>query len=208
MTKIKCIDGLSGSGEANMARELGKILGSNVLHSGPICRFVAHQAILMHGTTLPPTSEISAVVGKALPLVKDFAHFFITNKTGLGFLHNNTEISIMASCIDSLEEVREVLAPVQRTVLRGSGPVAEGKDMGTTIFSEATSRFFLAAPLVERNKRKWFWWKLETDSSYFLLLRRLNLCHNNERFKIDTPSGSRLFYAPQILGLFRRGRHA
>lgn len=220
MNNIICIDGLSGVGKTSVAKELGKILGFNILHSGLIYRFIAHLVLKRYGTTLPSIIEIEAFIKKALPLVKDFTNFIILGKTDLGFLSNTPEVDIMAAYIGSLEKVREELIPIQRMFLRGEGLIAEGRDMGMTIFPEASFKFFLFASLIERSKRKCFQRKLENDAlgiinvleslairdfNDFILFKKNNLYGSKDYFKMDTSNANMQSQVHKILGIFRRG---
>jgi cytidylate kinase len=65
------------------------------------------------------------------------------------------EISMLASTISALPEVRDALLSVQRDSARDGGVVAEGRDMGTVVFPGADVKFFLTAGAEERGRRRW-----------------------------------------------------
>jgi len=65
------------------------------------------------------------------------------------------EISMLASTISTLPEVRSALLSVQRDTARDGGVVAEGRDMGTVVFPGADVKFFLTASAGERGRRRW-----------------------------------------------------
>jgi cytidylate kinase len=65
------------------------------------------------------------------------------------------EISMLASTVSALPEVRQRLLAVQREAARAGGIVAEGRDMGTVVFPGADVKFFLTAGPEERGRRRW-----------------------------------------------------
>ena len=57
-------------------------------------------------------------------------------------LIRSPEVSEATSKIAVHEQVRSVLKPVQRAVVKQCSIVAEGRDMGTVIFPDALIKFF------------------------------------------------------------------
>ena len=64
------------------------------------------------------------------------------------------EISSIVSKISSIKEVREFLVEEQRKIGESGGLVAEGRDIGTTVFPHAELKIFLTASIDERAKRR------------------------------------------------------
>jgi cytidylate kinase len=60
----------------------------------------------------------------------------------------------LASRVAALPAVREALLQVQRSFRRPPGLVADGRDMGTTVFPDAGLKVFLTASSKERAKRR------------------------------------------------------
>ena len=50
--------------------------------------------------------------------------------------------------------IREFIKPCQRDFMIQPGLIADGRDMGTVIFSDATHKIFLTASVEERAKRR------------------------------------------------------
>ena len=64
------------------------------------------------------------------------------------------EISSIVSKISSIKEIREFLVEEQRKIGESGGIVAEGRDIGTTVFPDAELKIFLTASIDERAKRR------------------------------------------------------
>jgi 3-phosphoshikimate 1-carboxyvinyltransferase len=64
------------------------------------------------------------------------------------------EVSKGASLVAALPQVRQALLALQRGFRRLPGLVADGRDMGTVVFSDAPLKIFLTASALERAKRR------------------------------------------------------
>ena len=58
------------------------------------------------------------------------------------------------SKISSIKEIRKFLVEEQRKIGESGGLVAEGRDIGTTVFPDAELKIFLTASINERAKRR------------------------------------------------------
>ena len=64
------------------------------------------------------------------------------------------EISSIVSKISSIKEIRQYLVEEQRKIGESGGLVAEGRDIGSTVFPDAELKIFLTASIDERAKRR------------------------------------------------------
>jgi cytidylate kinase len=64
------------------------------------------------------------------------------------------EVGQAASKLSSLRAVRAALIALQRKAARPPGTVAEGRDMGTVVFPDASLKIFLDADADERARRR------------------------------------------------------
>jgi len=64
------------------------------------------------------------------------------------------EMAMVASRVSAEPEVRKKLTEMQRAIGQNGAIVAEGRDMGTIVFPEASYKFFLDATPAERAKRR------------------------------------------------------
>ncbi|MDP1774174.1 MAG: (d)CMP kinase [Methylobacter sp.] len=152
---VLTIDGPSGAGKGTVSRAVAKKLGWNYLDSGSIYRSLAI-AVLQQAVDL---EDETAVVNVAQAMALDFdCHDElvvrldgedITAQLGLESTGNT------ASIVAALPEVRHVLLQKQKDFKRLPGLVADGRDMGTVVFSDAEYKVFLTASAAERAGRRY-----------------------------------------------------
>jgi cytidylate kinase len=63
-------------------------------------------------------------------------------------------VSAAASVVSAIPAVRAWLLPIQRQIGQGGAVVAEGRDMGTSVFPSADVKFFLEADPTVRAQRR------------------------------------------------------
>ena len=153
---VVTIDGPSGSGKGTIARRVAAELGWHLLDSGALYRLTALSAA-RNGRDGCPAAEM-ADIAAALEVRFD------SNDDGEELIYlSGAEVSaevraetsgLMASTIAAFPEVRQALIGLQRSFRRAPGLVADGRDMGTTIFPQAGLKVFLTASPDERAKRR------------------------------------------------------
>jgi len=153
---VVTIDGPSGSGKGTIARRVAAELGWHLLDSGALYRLTALSAA-RNGRDGCPAAEM-ADIAAALEVR------FESNDDGEELIYlSGAEVSaevraetsgLMASTIAAFPEVRQALIGLQRSFRRAPGLVADGRDMGTTIFPQAGLKVFLTASPDERAKRR------------------------------------------------------
>lgn len=152
---VVTIDGPSGSGKGTIAALLARELGWAFLDSGALYRLTA-LAALNQGVDFADTAAL-AVVATTLDVQ------FLPAEDGLviqlagervGDSLRTEEVGAMASRIAALPAVRAALLQRQRDFARHPGLVADGRDMGTVVFPDATVKVFLTASAEERAKRR------------------------------------------------------
>jgi len=84
---------------------------------------------------------------------------------------------MMASKIAAYPGLRQVLLDKQRSFCKSPGLVADGRDMGTTIFPNAKLKIFLTASAQERGKRRY---KQLKDKETHANMSGSNLLQQNE----------------------------
>ena len=151
------IDGPSGSGKGTIARRVADALGWHLLDSGALYRLVA-LAAEMSDRANASEEELAAIA--AVLEVR-----FDTDDAGdeqvwLGDNEVSAELrteecGLVASRVAALPQVREALLGLQKGFRSAPGLVADGRDMGTMVFPDATLKIFLTASAAERAKRRY-----------------------------------------------------
>ena len=155
MNKIITIDGPSGVGKGTVARMLARKLGYHLLDSGALYRLTA-LAAEREQVDFSSDAEL-AEVARNLDVVfearGDSIHYMLAGDDVSEAIR--TEAAGMnASRVGASEKVRAALLELQRGFAQAPGLVADGRDMGTTVFPQAQVKVFLGATAEERANRR------------------------------------------------------
>tara|TARA_B100000787_G_scaffold73870_1_gene54368 strand:+ start:2504 stop:3181 length:678 start_codon:yes stop_codon:yes gene_type:complete len=153
---IITIDGPSGSGKGTLCKLLADRLGYHLLDSGALYRLVA-LAAEHHGVSAENELAVADIAGCLDVQFKAHGDGVQVVLEGEDVsLSIRTEICGMnASKVASLTLVRKALQERQRAFAELPGLVADGRDMGTVIFPEASVKVFLTASAQERADRRY-----------------------------------------------------
>lgn len=152
---IIAIDGPAGAGKSTIARGVARELGLQLIDTGAIYRAVAFEA-LEHGVSLQDgaaCAEIARGLDFAFELHGERNRIWC-NGEELGAEIRAPRISLGASHVSALPEVREALLELQRKLGRQRSSVLEGRDIGTVVFPDADLKIFLTASPEERARRR------------------------------------------------------
>ncbi|MGI9293984.1 MAG: (d)CMP kinase, partial [Pseudomonadales bacterium] len=153
---VLTIDGPSGSGKGTVASRLAETLGFHLLDSGAVYRAAA-LFVLESGVDLGDEAAVLRV------LAGFDATFTPEGTRGVKVELKGKDVSLRlrteataaaASQIAVIQPVRELLLPEQREFRRAPGLVADGRDMGTVVFPDATLKVFLTASVKIRAVRR------------------------------------------------------
>ena len=153
---IIAIDGPAGSGKSTVTKLIAKKLDFIYLDTGAMYRALSW--FLIDQKTSYENDHILEECLKKLNIVfktnlnSDQDIFIndicVTNKI------RSQKISSIVSSIASIGKVREFLVKEQRKIGDKGGIVAEGRDIGTTVFPKAEIKIYLNASIDERAKRR------------------------------------------------------
>lgn len=152
---VVAVDGPSGVGKGTLCVSLAKHLNWHLLDSGAIYRVLALSAI-QHNIAL---NDEASLAQHALSLPLEFK----TAEDGVIVLLAGVDVSQAirtqetgeaASKVAALLLVREALLKRQRDFRVLPGLVADGRDMGTVVFSNAPVKIFLDASAQARAERR------------------------------------------------------
>ncbi len=161
---VLTVDGPSGSGKGTIVQRVAQKLGWHMLDSGALYRLVAFGA-LKNGLSL---QDEAAIADYAAHLDVEFRlqdmpagapnpqelQIMLEGKP-VGPELRTEETGNAASIVAAMPEVREALLQRQRDFRQPPGLVADGRDMGTTVFPDAQAKVFLTASAEERARRRY-----------------------------------------------------
>ncbi len=153
---IVTVDGPSGAGKGTLCRLLAESLGFHLLDSGALYRLVA-LAVEKRGL---PLTEKEAIVELTRQLdvvfsIRDEALCIQLEGEDVTAAIRTESISKLASEVAAMPPVREALLERQRDFAQPPGLVADGRDMGTTVFPGAQYKIFLTASAEARAERRY-----------------------------------------------------
>ncbi|OTQ34140.1 cytidylate kinase [Gilliamella apis] len=158
MTKnipVIAVDGPSGVGKGTLCQALANHFNWHLLDSGAIYRVLA-LAALKKNIALDDINQLTELALN-LPLTFDSSHDDV--KVLLAGVDVSKEIRTeqtggAASKVAAINEVRTALLQRQRDFRQLPGLIADGRDMGTVVFSDAPVKIFLDASAQSRAERR------------------------------------------------------
>jgi cytidylate kinase len=150
------IDGPSGTGKGTIARLLTAWLDWHLLDSGALYR-LAGLAAQDRGLDLDDATAVAA-------LARELDIAFVEGAGDTRVLLGGRDVTdtirseacgALASQVAAHPAVRDALLARQRDFRRPPGLVADGRDMGTVVFPDATLKIFLTASAEERARRRY-----------------------------------------------------
>ena len=150
------IDGPAGAGKSTIARKIAKRLKIVYLDTGAMYRTVALKAI-REGVDTKDREKVSQIVRNIdmNVLFNNSEQYMILDKEDVSKHIRSTEISVGASNISAIPEVRVKMAQIQREFASKNSVVMEGRDIGTYVLPQAQVKIFLTASIEERAKRRY-----------------------------------------------------
>ena len=150
------IDGPGGAGKSSLAKAVAKKLGIIYVDTGALYRSVG---LYMLKNGISP--EDTAAVISALPSVSlemKFAEgkqIILLCGEDVGESIRTPEVSMAASTVSAIKEVREFLLATQRNIASTNSVIMDGRDIGTVILPDAEVKIFLTASPEARAKRRY-----------------------------------------------------
>jgi cytidylate kinase len=155
---VIAIDGPTASGKGTISRLLAQRLGWHILDSGALYRLVA-LASQKHGIALDDADSLR-------PLAAHLDVEFVAGEGAeeMSILLEGEDVTLDlrtetcgngASKVAAIPAVREALLERQHAFREAPGLVADGRDMGTVVFPDATLKIFLTASAEERARRRY-----------------------------------------------------
>ena len=148
---VIAIDGPSASGKGTLAGELARRLGYLQLDSGAIYR-AAGVAAEHAGVDLDDGASVAEVATR-MALRFDGERVLIDGQD-LTEAVRSERGGLLASRVSVHPAVRAALHALQLSFRRAPGLVADGRDMGTVVFPDATLKVFLTASSAQRAQRR------------------------------------------------------
>ena len=151
------IDGPAGAGKSTIARLAAKELGYIYVDTGALYRTIG-LAASRRNLTAEDKDKIIAM----LPEIKVELAFndrqeqiVLLDGEDVSGLIRTPEISMMASAVSAIPEVRAYLLDLQRDMAHTNNVIMDGRDIGTVVLPDAQIKIFLSASPECRARRRY-----------------------------------------------------
>ena len=152
---IIAIDGPSGAGKGTLSQLVAKHLGYHLLDSGALYRLVAlsalNQSANLHDEQA--IAEIASQLRVKFDVAGDSTRIVLDEENVTDAIRHEN-VSMSASVVAAFPKVRAALLQCQKDFAQAPGLVADGRDMGTTVFPDAQVKIFLTASAEARAERR------------------------------------------------------
>ena len=155
---VVTIDGPSGSGKGAVTAQIAEWSGFHVLDSGALYRLVG-LAARRAGVSLDDERALAEIATHLDTTFQpedgeeDWAVYLGTEVVTA--LIRTDEAGVDASLVSQFSGVRGALIERQRAFKAAPGLIADGRDMGTIVFPDATLKIFLTASAEQRANRRY-----------------------------------------------------
>ncbi len=152
LVPVIAIDGPTASGKGTIAARIAQNLGWHMLDSGALYRLTA-LACLRRAIG---AEDVAGAAAAALSLEVSFdADGVYLEGANVSEDIRQETVGNLASKVAALAPVREALLARQRAFRKAPGLVADGRDMGTVVFPDASLKVFLVASAQARAERRY-----------------------------------------------------
>ena len=150
------IDGPGGAGKSSVAKLIAAKLGIIYVDTGALYRTIG---LYMLNSGVSPTdrSTVAARLGEFTLELKfvDGKQVILLNGKDVGDTIRAPEVSMAASAVSAIKEVRDFLLDTQREIAKNNSVIMDGRDIGTVILPYAEVKIFLTASPEARAKRRY-----------------------------------------------------
>lgn len=150
------IDGPAGAGKSTIAKKVSKHFKIVYLDTGAMYRTVALKA-LREGISTKDKLLLAQIV-ENINIIVDYIDgeqkIYLDNED-VSELIRTPEVSIGASDVAVVPEVRIKMVDIQRQIARETSVVMDGRDIGTYVLPDSKYKFYLTASIDERAKRRY-----------------------------------------------------
>ncbi|MGI6030590.1 MAG: (d)CMP kinase [Eubacteriales bacterium] len=150
------IDGPSGAGKSTIARKAAALLSYRYIDTGALYRTVGYH-MWKQGIGLEDTRGFV----EHLPEIqvdleyRDGTQRVLLNGEDVSEKIRTPEISMYASAVSAVPEVRQMLLGMQQEMAKRYDVIMDGRDIGTVVLPQAQIKIFLTADVEDRARRRW-----------------------------------------------------
>lgn len=183
------IDGPVGAGKSTAARECARRLGFVYCDTGALYRAVGVFCV-RQGVDLSEPKQVAGCLDRIkveISLVDGIQHVFL-NGEDVSEEIRLPQMSMAASAVSAVPEVRKALLGIQRDIAEKNNVVMDGRDIGTVVLPNADVKIFLTAKPEIRAKRRYDELaKKGVETTFEEVLNDLNERDYNDSHRTEAP---------------------
>lgn len=149
------VDGPAGAGKSTISKEVAKKLGIIYIDTGAMYRAIGLAAVRC-GIDTTDAEGVKSILGEVEVSIshEDGVQQIFLNGENVSEEIRLPEISVAASNVATIPEVRLKLVELQRRLAASCDVIMDGRDIGTYVLPDAELKIFLTASVEERAKRR------------------------------------------------------
>ena len=178
------IDGPAGAGKSSIARAVAEEIGYIYVDTGALYRSIALYSI---ENKLDNESLVNSLdkINIRLEFIDKCQHVFL-NDNDVSDKIRTPEVSMGASKVSAIPEVREFLFGLQKKIAAENNIIMDGRDIGTVVLPDADLKVFLTASAEERANRR-FKEMIDSSISYEQVLEEIKQRDYNDTHRDVAP---------------------
>lgn len=149
------VDGPAGAGKSTISKEVAKKLGIIYIDTGAMYRAIGLAAV-RRGIDTEDAEGVKSILGEVEVSIshENGAQQIFLNGENVSEEIRLPEISVAASNVAVIPEVRLKLVELQRRLASSCDVIMDGRDIGTYVLPDAELKIFLTASVEERANRR------------------------------------------------------
>ena len=150
------VDGPSGAGKSTLAKAAAAKLGIVYVDTGAIYRSIGYY-VYCKGIDPKDAPAVIAILPELdiqMRYSEDGVQRMILNGEDVSTQIRLPEMSMYASAVSAIPEVRTFLLEMQRQIARTTAVIMDGRDIGTVVLPDAEVKIFLTAAAEIRARRR------------------------------------------------------
>ncbi len=151
------IDGPAGAGKSTIAKAAAKHLGFIYVDTGAMYRAIGLYTI-RKGVDPADTQAVVALLSEievSLARDENKNQLVILNGEDVSGFIRTEQVSMAASRVSAIPEVRAFLLNLQRDMAKANDVIMDGRDIGTVVLPDAKVKIFLTASAEIRARRRY-----------------------------------------------------
>lgn len=140
------VDGPAGAGKSTLAKAAAKELGFIYVDTGALYRSIAYY-VIKKGADPKSAEQVVPLLDEINPELRytdGVQHVFVNGEDVSGLIRT-PEISMGASGVSAIPQVREFLFKLQKDIAAENNIIMDGRDIGTVVLPHAQVKVYLTA---------------------------------------------------------------